>query len=485
VGEVRSGGSRIRIYNSGCEVWLYDDASTKAIRKMGWEKAIPKATVVGYGMLESYPVDIAVHVGEPLTDSELSATRWLEPQRAFLKLPSGLLRVETNDSSRIGEEDPTDKGALLEVPAGDYRLTLYRVDREALERESLAWSGPHEVVVLTPGGSAKDAAKELLPHLPRRDLAHVGQYTIQGRRAQALAWFDDPWTTLFVNLDPPALARLGLKEGGYFAIRSPELGLELTGVFSSSWARARELDPPRGVSRDEYVVGTSAAVALCNYTAALFCNRERARQAIPKNRQKVWLPVELEVLDAVPDAPPEIARIGPNLLRETALAEKTYFDTGTLPYMIGPAIPEAESLDILPLPKALELLDAAFAELALAPRLDIALQRTEGETTVEIAFRVYAGRPDAFALLIAGSIFMDIVLLTETAGGEWAVTGIANLMMRLCSAKPGVRVTMAEEPLPAMLATHLAAVKGRAATAPSTREEAVAAFLRFFAKTFV
>jgi hypothetical protein len=181
----------LRVPNSGLEVWLYDDANRETIRgaaASGFggmpgdvEEQSRRGLIVGYSLMQDDDLDVAVCVGDPLTDDELSGTRWLEPQTAFLRLPSGKLCVESNDASRVGPEQPTEAGAVVELPAGEYRLTLYRIDHEALDRERLSWSGPQEVIVLTPGGTPADAAQELLPFEPRRDTTWVGKLPADAR----------------------------------------------------------------------------------------------------------------------------------------------------------------------------------------------------------------------------------------------------------------------------------------------------------------
>lgn len=214
---VRDGGTHLSVRNSGLEVWLYDDANREVIRDAGgatkrrqvrgaartvsieagfggMPAKLPDLTrqglVLGYSLSQDDDLEIAVHVGHPLTEDEMSVARWLEPQTAFLQLPSGRLCVESNDASRIGPETPTEQGGVVTVPPGDYRVTLYRIDHEALDRERLTWRGPEAVIVLTPGGTTADAADFLLPYEDRRDTGWVGKYTVHGNRAEGLAWFD-------------------------------------------------------------------------------------------------------------------------------------------------------------------------------------------------------------------------------------------------------------------------------------------------------
>jgi hypothetical protein len=127
----------------------------------------------------------------------------------------------------------------VEVPPGDYRLTLYRIDHEALEQEGRTWHGAQEVVVLTPGGTAAEAAEDLLPFAPRRDRSWIGRYAIRGRRVDALVWFSDFWDTFVVNLDSTAVAELGLAPGSILRVEVPSVPITLTSVIGSSWDDAR------------------------------------------------------------------------------------------------------------------------------------------------------------------------------------------------------------------------------------------------------
>ena len=144
---IRDGGTHLSLFNSGLEVWLYDNANADTIRDSGaldfrreskgesFEALTKRGMIVGYSLHQDDELEIAVYVGDPLSETELSMSRWLEPQTAFLRVPSGRLCVEPNDSCRVGPETPTEKGGVVDVPPGDYRVTLYRVDHEALFRE--------------------------------------------------------------------------------------------------------------------------------------------------------------------------------------------------------------------------------------------------------------------------------------------------------------------------------------------------------------
>jgi hypothetical protein len=257
---LRMTGRRLQVRNSGLEVWLYDDANRERISAENPPTELPtgmpakfdeltrEGLIVGYSLAQDDDLDVEVHVGEPLSESDLARGRWLAPQSAFLRLPSGRLCVESNDASRVGSGQPTEKGGAVEVPAGDYRLTLYRADYEALSRENLIWQGPQQVIVLTPGGSRNEAAGDLLPFELKRDLSWVGRYQVRGRRAETLAWFPDHWDTFVLNLDAAAVKQLSLAPGTYLRtdVRSP--AITLISAYAATWAEARRLPPPAGVS---------------------------------------------------------------------------------------------------------------------------------------------------------------------------------------------------------------------------------------------
>jgi hypothetical protein len=305
---VRKGGFYLQVPNSGLEVWLYDDANRRAIRAAkgddegcgGMPPCFAERTreglVVGYGLVQDDDLELEVHVGDPLTEAELSIARWLEPQSAFLRLPSGRFCLESNDASRIGPGEPGETGARVNVPAGDYRLTLYRIDHEALNREGLTWDGAQEVIVLTPGGTPDDAATTLLPFEPRRDLSWVGRYTIAGQRAHALAWFRDDWDTMILNLDAAAAARLGLVPGSVLKTFIAAADLTLYSTFGESWKDAKLFAPPADADRNEYGYAAFCEMSDWDGATAMFCRRETSKKKVPEKCQNLWIPVVVEVL---------------------------------------------------------------------------------------------------------------------------------------------------------------------------------------------
>ena len=470
---VRDGGTRLSVFNSGNEVWLYDDGNLEKIRRAdpdsgaggmpgGFEKSTQQGMIVGYSLMQDDGLDIEVHVGDPFSSSELSVARWLEPQQALLRLPSGRLCVESNDASRVGPEEPTDKGAMVDLPRGDYRLTLYRIDHEALDRERLTWSGPQEVIVLTPGGAKSDAAADLLPFTPRRDTSWVGKYKIKGQRAEALAWFSDYWDTFVVNLDSTAASKLSLTPGGYFRTHVPAANITLISSFGKSWTDAQRLRPPADIPLDEYGYAAFSPMSDRNGAEALFCRRERTKTRIEDEHHNVWLPAQVEVLDAKPLPPREAASLEPADLAQ----KENYYDSSFLGLVLSDLLPEAEDADEFTLPMALEVLGKNLAKIGYAQQGDVECEVESDGDKCELCFRLYAGKEHGVALIFATAVIFDFFFVTGFGDGQWIVTGLADDFERLVNhartkgaSNKGIMIQCIDEELGTVAETHRKSVR--------------------------
>jgi hypothetical protein len=501
---VRAGGTRLNIPNSGLEVWLYDDDNRGAIREENAATAgfggMPgnvdaltrRGLIVGYSLMQDDPLDVAVHAGDPFTESELSVARWLEPQTAFLRLPSGKLCIESNDASRIGPEEPTEKGGVIDVPPGDYRLTLYRIDDEALDRERRTWAGPQEIILLTAGGRRSDAAGDLLPFEPRRDLTWVGKYKIDGRRAEGLAWFADYWDTFVLNLDREGASALSLAPGSYFQTHVPPLGITLVSVFADSWEDAKSLPMPSGIELDEYGYASFVNMSDWNGAQALFCRRDTSKSKVEVEHHNVWIPAVVEILDAKPETRTPVGE----RFAATDLRKKNYFDPGFLSLVLSDLLPEVADRDELGLADALDLLDRKLGRMGLKPQGDLSWEDREGPRSAEAGCRLYTGLPDSFAALYLKEGIFVWVLLTELGDGAWIVTGLADDLERrikrkgddgLFVANPRVQLLIIDEPLAKIAKAHSGALKkskSRPAPAPADLQQAVSALERFLAAAF-
>ena len=499
--ELRAGGTRLQVYNSGHEVWLYDDAHREAIRNanppdgMGgmpanFEEHTRAGRVVGYSLQSDDQLDVMVYVGAPFTATELAAVPWLEPQTALLRMPSGTLCLESNDASRIGFEEPTEQGAQMTVPPGDYRVTLYRVDAEALWRAAREWEGPQEVIVLTPGGTAADAADDLLPHESRRDTSWVGKYEITGRRAKALVWLPDYWDTFTLNLDATALERLGVAPGSFLKTVVPAAGLTFISTFAKSWADAEKLPPPAGVPQDEYGYATLLQFQEWNGAEGLFCKRATTKKRVEQQLHYLWTPAEVEVLDVKPE------ELKGRVFSATNLSAKQYFDDDFLTMVLSDVLPQTAQRDELPLADALDVMDEELEERGLKPVGDQTWRERIEARPVETSCRLYAGLDDRFAAILVREGSFEIVFLTEMDNGNWVATGFADEIDRFIGTKgptglpvpnPRVRFATMDESLDNIFEAHDAAlgedVAGRK-PAPRNLKECGAAFGRFLEVAF-
>lgn len=474
----------VSVFNSGLEVWLYDDANLEAIRTSGatqdFDEAGLKALfadglLAAYALYQDDGLRVAVIVGEKPSAKDLASGEWLDPQTAFLRLPSGQLCIESNDASRIGPEEPGDDGARVTVPPGDYRLTLYRVDYEALERKERTWKGPQEVVVLTPGGTAADAAIEILPFEQRSDTAWVDSYTIDGRTFNGLAWFDDYWDTFTVNIDRRAIDTLGLTPGTCLRTTVPKAKIALVSAYAASWKDAMALQPPDGVPLEEYGFAQLSPMARWNGAEALFCRRDRTKTGIKSPQKKVWLPCTVEVLDARAEPPsrvrgPLIHDAGVRAFWRGELRERHYYED--LQALTAKLMGRVEGVpwgEPTPLARAIDMIDAAMAPLGLQPLGDFAFDVTSRQGSAEYTNRLYAGPADVIAAIWGSRGVFEIFFFSPLSDGTWLLTGtVSPRVAEAISARKGLSVHAGQGRLAAILDAHRGHLAGAGAVSLTT-----------------
>jgi len=150
-GPIRQGAIPVHIYNEGLVVFLYDEAHEERIRdadpEIIWgaspeafedpvtQELLASGELLIYGLHGDGGVDLEVVVGAPLAEEELSCGEWYPPETGYLSLPSGRLCVHSFNTLPMGDndDDPPDEGAIAEVPAGTYRVTLYRKNWDEME----------------------------------------------------------------------------------------------------------------------------------------------------------------------------------------------------------------------------------------------------------------------------------------------------------------------------------------------------------------
>jgi hypothetical protein len=501
---LRQGATVVEVFNSGLEVWLYDEQNTTRLREgigdvCSCDDAKLKTffrtgDLVAYSLYQDDGLRIAVIVGAPLTAEELSISCWLEPQTAFLRLPSGRLCIDSNDSLRFGEEEPGDEGATVIVPPGDYRLTLYRIDHEALDRQERTWEGAQEVVLLTPGGTAQDAATDFLPFEEKRDLSWSGAYRIEGKRFEGLIWFPDYWDTFIVNIDSAAAGRLGLVAGQLLRVTAPDTGHSIVTVFAPSWEAGRKLAPPPG-PLDEYAFGSITPMQQWKGAEGFFCRRDVTKTSLKEAHKNVWLPAVVEVLDLPIAQPP--ARIRGELIHDAGkrvffigtLVERTYFDQDLqfLTAQLMSRVPDVPWGEGMPLRTAVGKVDAELAGIGLRPLGDFSFDVQTMRGAQEFTNRLYGGLSDIFAAIWGSTGTFTVFFFSTLVDGRWALTGAVRqqLAKMITQQRPKLSVRGVDGRLGAMVEahrTHLAELGTPVATIPTSLPELVRLYEDYLVK---
>ena len=309
-----AGARRVEVFNSGLEVWLYDatfrdelkasqafeEDAEDALFETALAAFVKDGRIMAYQLMQDDSLDIALIVGKPPAAKAFAAARWLDPQQAFLRLPSGRLVIESNDALTIRRSKPTDEGAEVSVPPGDYLATLHRIDWDALEADGIEWDGPSEVIVLTSGAKAKPVKGQpgILPWEPRGPGAT--RWTIDDGVYTGSALFFDDEMALCVALDAAGVTRLGLADRSIAMLSVPALSFECVLVCVRGdtsdyayFARLEKLKPPAALAGREW-----AHCQLDNISEqGVFCLRQRSKTKVPKKQQNAWHPATLRRLD--------------------------------------------------------------------------------------------------------------------------------------------------------------------------------------------
>jgi hypothetical protein len=474
---IRGGSTRVEVFNSGLEVWIYDEANAGEIVTKGlWRKLVDggktDGKLVGYGLWQDDSLFIEVVVGAALKAKELSVTRWLEPQYALLRAPSGKLAIETNDSCRVADEaeDRMDRGGRLEVPVDTYRLTLHRIDSETLKREGKTWAGPQEVIVLTPGGKPKDDVAGVLPFKQNAELAWVGKVAIEGSKARGLVWFEDYWDTFFANLDSAAAAKLGLKPGAYLRVTVPATGHTFVTAFATNWVEGAKMKPPAGPKPAEFGYGAITKPQRWGNHEALFCRRVKTSKVVDEQHHTTWHEAIFEIVgpaSATLEKKTEddvLFRGRVLTYKRDVLAEKDYFDGDetALAIKLDARVKGVSFEDNLSLSDAVGKLDAAMSGLNLNAIGDFSFDVSSGSDSREFTVRAWGGVTDFFAAVWASVDSFEVFFYSRLASGDWLLTGTIDEgnAEGISATRPRLLVQGQDEvPLQDLLALHRTRLK--------------------------
>lgn len=306
-GPVREGCRQAHLYNEGVVIFYYDAShleqvttanptileyfNEEVLQDQKLDGLFHEGALVLHLLAEDGGADLEVVVGHDLTAEEKQGGQWLDAQSAWIALPSGRLRIDTYNTAPFSDGD--DEGAEIEVPPGEYRLTLHSKDWDGMDAagddrlEQASEAGIEvydagrvdDVVVLTPlsAGDARPARgilfEDLYTAAPEAPPSPSGAVLLDGEagvfRTDTLD--DDPkLEEIGVGMKGLGLAPLGdftLDQFGGVRIRGwAGPSLQFVGIASQS--------PFGGRSVDLYTVFDDGA-SLTTSNVALPEDRER------------------------------------------------------------------------------------------------------------------------------------------------------------------------------------------------------------------
>lgn len=167
------------------------------------------------------PIAIDLQMGTPLTPRELGRGRWLPPQRAFLDVPSGILRLDSHGSLPFAERKPRFEGVTIPVPPGRYIATLHRRDETAVRQSPGLWRNPVDVITLTDVNALRLTRRPvpiLLYPVPESE-RWEGRYSAGPDGFEGLlVGRVGRLNSLAVNLDRNAAEAMGLAPGAFITV---------------------------------------------------------------------------------------------------------------------------------------------------------------------------------------------------------------------------------------------------------------------------
>jgi hypothetical protein len=337
----RRGATRAQVFNEGLLVYIYDEQNQQTIIEQSGLDAVALPTahspekkealaqfsatelLVAYELRQDDSVSVDVIAGQPLSKEEMKAVkgvRWHKPQVSQLSVPSGRLRIETPNSCRIDpHETPQEGGATVQVPKGEYLLTLHRVDIEAMSDSAReAYGGPGEIVTLTRIETTNASGKKVTSALlrfpqPERKLTWIGKYGLQDHAGTCMINFWEAWESIGLNLDRQALTQWKLEPGSVLEIDAAsgkyivvylagiEFNFRSLGVYKQIFGNER-MTAPLAVYPEVAFAGMremkDAGIEI------LACLRVKASAAVDPAQHNKWrkatfrvLPQKLEVVD--------------------------------------------------------------------------------------------------------------------------------------------------------------------------------------------
>jgi hypothetical protein len=143
---------RCELYNDGHWCFVYDAENLDLIRELGGYEAMTGEAVgvdakcrlerladrglsVAWELGGDDAVVVDVLVDKVLSSGQKQKAQWLEPQHAYLSVPSGRLRIETLNSLAFSYDAPTDPGCEIRILPGQYDMILHRVNWPLMDED--------------------------------------------------------------------------------------------------------------------------------------------------------------------------------------------------------------------------------------------------------------------------------------------------------------------------------------------------------------
>lgn len=320
-------------------VFLYDAAHADAVRERAarffrgvgdddaeCQRALQALAAEGklivYETEDDAGTQAEIMVGKPLSAREKGERRWHKPQKAFLDLPSGVLRFEGWSSLGVHpDEEPMEEGAAVELTPGRYAVTLHRAENADEDEAS-------EIIVLTPTGEEHMPRADALLEIPLSTHPEPGTITegvfsglVLGHESQELDWDVAKEKArnvrmLRVNLTGDQAEELGLRSGMRLVLEADGRTLEAyfmevkgaefrAGYGPEAWAR---------VIRDPGIVAFVAHTGSGQYHLHVGAHPDGGRQRDPLLKLAEQTPITVRCteppFDRWPAPEPAVLRDG-------------------------------------------------------------------------------------------------------------------------------------------------------------------------------
>lgn len=313
---VHERSKRAAIYNEGPLVFLYDGSYAEVIRDSGAEvlegygescaddpaltELAARGQVVLYELFQDDEVEIEVIIADAIApDERARLSSHVRLPTGWIRLPTGMLFLDSYNTLRAGHEKPTDLGASVSLPAGDYSVTIYQCDNLAAEESEY----PHDVLVLRPlkrkpAGRRPAILRDTTIAPPPAD-GGIGYGTVADGVFNGLTRFISGTDLFAVNMDPQNAAALGLRAGGEISFEIADGELTIPGVYLGGTENEYRNALPIIEEREQNAV----ELARVSWGARddfdgllLICTRKKRHASVPDSFFGRWVPVRVSIV---------------------------------------------------------------------------------------------------------------------------------------------------------------------------------------------